>query len=119
ARCAGTADSPTVITCAFAGLPGGLWQTGTLIAAATRGMAAMAANTNNAAHIVRVFGSGCRGSIVMSGLLGDPVGTAAVRLAARSREAICRPHHGVGAIARSTSAHRWGAQARALPCSGD
>jgi len=37
-------------------------------------------------------------------------------LAARSRGAICRPRHGVGAIASSTSAHRWGAQARGLPC---
>jgi len=60
ARCAGNAASPTVITCAFAELPGGTWQTGALVAAAARGMVAVAANTNNAAHIVRIVGSGCR-----------------------------------------------------------
>src|SRR5439155_8115251 len=67
ARCAGTEASPTVIRCAFAGLPGGTWQMLALVAAATWGMRAIAANTKNAAHIVRVFGSGSRGFIVMSG----------------------------------------------------
>ena len=61
ARCAGSAASPTVITCAFAELPGGRWQTGTLVAAATRGMVAVAANTKNAAHMVRVLSNECRG----------------------------------------------------------
>jgi len=55
ARCAGIDASPTVITCAFAELPGGTWQIGALVAAATRGMVAVAANTKNAAHMVRVL----------------------------------------------------------------
>ena len=61
ARCAGIDASPTVITCAFAELPGGTWQIGALVAAATRGMVAVAANTKNAAHIVRVLSNECRG----------------------------------------------------------
>jgi hypothetical protein len=37
-------------------------------------MAAMAANTKNAVHIVRVLGSGCRKSMLMSGsFLGNPL----------------------------------------------
>src|SRR6266550_6738888 len=54
-RCAGIAFSPTIISCAFAVLPGGRWQTVTFAAAATWGMRAIAANTRNAAHIVRVL----------------------------------------------------------------
>src|SRR5881398_2519215 len=60
-RCAGTAFSLTVIRCAFAALPGGPWQMVVFVAAATWGMRAIAANTKNAAHIVRVLINGCRG----------------------------------------------------------
>ena len=66
-RCAGTAFSPTVIKCAFASLPGGEWQMVAFVAAATWGMRATAANTKNAAHIVRVLSNECRGSMLMSG----------------------------------------------------
>src|SRR3954471_5593761 len=66
AMCAGIAFSLTVISCAFVGLPGGRWQI-CMFAAATRGMDAVAANTKNAAHIVRVLGSRYRGSVLMSG----------------------------------------------------
>src|SRR5438874_12907507 len=66
-RCAGSALMLTLIVCAFAGLPGGRWQMVTVSSAATWGMAAMAANTKNATHIVRVLGSGCRGSMLISG----------------------------------------------------
>ena len=67
--CAGQAASGMVITCAFAWLPGGVWHQGRLVAAATRGMVAVAANTKNAAHIVRILGSGCRQSTLMSRVL--------------------------------------------------
>jgi len=54
-RCAGTAFSLTVITCALNSLPGGAWQMVAFVAAATCGMRAIAANTKNAADIVRVL----------------------------------------------------------------
>ena len=60
-RCAGTAFSLTVIKCAFASLPGGAWQMVAFVAAATWGMRAIAANTKNAAHIVRVLSNEYRG----------------------------------------------------------
>ena len=60
-RCAGTAFSLTVIRCAFATLPGGVWQMVVFVAAATWGMRAIAANTKNAAHIVRVLSDERRG----------------------------------------------------------
>jgi len=53
--CAGQAASGMFITCAFAWLPGGVWHQGRVVAAATRGMVAVAANTKNAAHMVRVL----------------------------------------------------------------
>src|SRR4051812_42441316 len=114
--CAGNAASFTVITCEFARLPGGEWQMGTLAAAATRGMVAVAANTNNAAHIVRVFGSQHRGSLLMSGAFLVMEWMESVRLAARSPAAICRPRHGVGAIACDERRSLTRAQARARPC---
>ena len=60
AMCAGIDCSLTLISCAFVGLPGGRWQI-CMFAAATRGMRAVAANTKNAAHIVRVLSNECRG----------------------------------------------------------
>src|SRR5437660_4911737 len=71
ARCAGSDASPTVITCAFASLPGGMWQTGALVAAATRVMRADAANTDNSPHSVRILGNECRGCTLMSVMSGS------------------------------------------------
>jgi len=115
ARCAGSDASPTVITCAFAELPGGTWQMGTLVAAATRGMAAVAANTKNAEHIVRVLGSGCRQSTLMSRVLSweSSACEQPLRFAAIALPPVRRPAEAVGKSRRKGRARaRYGVGAR-------